>query len=111
MFCHREDCALCREGECLIGDKLCSPDRCVGSRAAQERYETLKAMNLLAKVTNNEGFYYDHWILAEADDDELREIAYDDEGIFSDAVRCFINHFSKYAKEGGLYLGGARYPD
>ena len=79
-----------------------------GARAAQERYETLKAMNLLAKVTNNE---YDHWILAEADDDELREIAYDDEDVFSDAVRCFINHFSKYAKEDGLYLGGARYPN
>ena len=114
MFCHREDCALCHEGECLIGDKLCSPDRCVGARAAQERYETLKAMNLLAKEVNDEGFYYDHWIYIvpdEADDDELREIAYDDEDIFSDAVRCFINHFSKYAKEGGLYLGGARYPD
>ena len=114
MFCYREDCALCREGECLIGDKLCSPDRCAGARAAWERYETLKAMNLLAKATNNEGFYYDHWIYIvpdEADDDELREIAYDDEDIFSDAVRCFINHFSKYAKEGGLYLGGARYPD
>ena len=111
MFCHREDCALCREGECLIGAKLDEPGRCVGARAAQERYETLKAMNLLAKTVNDEGFYYDHWILAEADDDELREIAYDDEGIFSDAVRCFINHFSKYAKEGGLYLGGARYPD
>ena len=63
MFCHR---ALCREGECLVGAKLDEP----GARAAQERYETLKAMNLLAKVTNNE---YDHWILAEADDDELRE--------------------------------------
>ena len=114
MFCHREDCALCREGECLIGAKLDEPGRCVGTRAAQERYETLKAMNLLAKEVNDEGFYYDHWIYIvpdEADDDELREIAYDDEGIFSDAVRCFINHFSKYAKEGGLYLGGACYPN
>ena len=105
MFCNRKDC---HEGECLIGAGL---GRCVGTRAAQERYETLKAMNLLAKVTNNEDFYYGHWILAGADDDELREIAYDDEGTFNDAVRCFINHFSKYAKEGGLYLGGARYPD
>ena len=72
MFCYREDCALCREGECLVGDPG-------GWGAAQERYETLKAMNLLAKATNNEGFYYDHWILDEADDDELREIAYGDE--------------------------------
>ena len=114
MFCYREDCALCHEGECLIGDKLRSPDRCVGARAAQERFEVLKAMNLLAKTVNDEGFYYDHWVYIvpdEADDDELREIAYDAEDIFSDAVRCFINHFSKYAKEGGLYLGGARYPD
>ena len=100
MFCR---CALCREGECLVGAKLDEPGRCVGSRAAWERYEILKAMNLLAKTVNDEGFYYDHWILDEVDDDELREIAYDD--------RCFINHFSKYAKEGGLYLGGARYPD
>ena len=114
MFCYREDCALCREGECLISAKLDEPGRCAGSRAAQERYETLKAMNLLAKEVNDEGFYYDHWIYIvpdEADDNEIREIAYDDEGIFSDAVRCFINHFSKYAKESGLYLGGARYPD
>lgn len=51
----------CREGECLIGDKWRA-----GSRAAQERYETLKAMNLLAKAVND----YDHWILGEADDDE-----------------------------------------
>ena len=77
MFCYRESC---REGKCLIDAKLDDPGRCVGSRAAQERYETLKAMNLLAKTVNDEGFYYDHWILAEADDDELREIAYDDEG-------------------------------
>ena len=107
MFCHR---ALCREGECLVGAKLDEP----GARAAQERYETLKAMNLLAKTVNDEGFYYDHWIYIvpdEADDDELREIAYDDEDVFSDSVRCFINHFSKYAKEDGLYLGGARYPN
>ena len=76
MFCYR---ALCREGECLISAKLDEPSRCIGSRAAQERYETLKAMNLLAKEVNDEGFYYDHWILAEADDDELREIAYDNE--------------------------------
>ena len=74
---NREDCALCREGECLIGDKLCSPGMCVGSRAAQERFEVLKAMNLLAKTVNDD---YDHWILGEADDEELREIAYDDEG-------------------------------
>ena len=80
MFCNREDCALCREGECLIGAKLDEPGMCVGSRAAQERFEVLKAMNLLAKTVNDEGFYYDHWILGEADDEELREIAYDDEG-------------------------------
>lgn len=77
MFCHR---ALCREGKCLVGDKLYDPGRCVGSRAAWERFEVLKAMNLLAKEVNDEGFYYDHWIPDEANDDELREIAYDDEG-------------------------------
>lgn len=79
-----------------------------------ERFEALKAMNLLAKLCNDEGFYYNHWIYVipdEADDDEMLEIAEDDEDTYSDAVRCFINNFHKYAREGGLYIGGERWPD
>lgn len=52
------------------------------TREALERYEVLKAMNLLAKVTNNEEFYYNHWIYIvpdEADDEELLDIAEDDQ--------------------------------
>lgn len=117
MFCYREDCAHCREEECLIGEKLIAMDgpyKCAGSKAAWERYEALKAMNLLAKLCNDEGFYYNHWIYIipdEADDEELKEIAYDQEDTFSDAVRCFIVNFHKYAQEGGLYIGGASFPD
>ena len=90
-----------------VGDKLCSPDRCVGARAAQERYEILKAMNLLAK-TRTSTTTTGHWSFL------MKPMTTSSERsrtTFSDAVRCFINHFSKYAKEGGLYLGGARYPD
>lgn len=80
----------------------------------KERYEALKAMNTLAKLVNDEGFYYDHWIYIipdGADDAELREIAEEDLDSFSDAVRCFINHFQEYAQEGGLYIGSERFPD
>lgn len=84
------------------------------TKEALERFEALKAMNLLAKLCNDEGFYYNHWIYIipdEADDDELLEIAESDEDTYSDAVRCFINKFHKYAQEGGLYIGGESWPD
>ena len=80
----------------------------------EKRFEVLKAMNLLAKVTNNEEFYYDHWALIipdGADDDELREIAYDDESTFNDAVACFLDHWGEYALDGGLYIGKTVYPE
>lgn len=83
-------------------------------KAALERYEVLKAMNLLAMLCNDEGFYYNHWIYIipdGADDDELLDIARYDEGTYSDAVRCFINQFYRYAQHGGLYIGGERWPD
>ena len=80
----------------------------------KERFEALKAMNLLAQLVNDEGFYYDHWVYVIPDgagDEELEEIARDDLGIFEAATRCFINHFAKYAQESGLYIGGERWPD
>ena len=83
-------------------------------KAALERYEVLKAMNLLATLCNDEGFYYNHWIYIipdGADDDEMLDIARYDEDTYSDAVRCFINNFHKYAQEGGLYIGGENWPD
>ena len=83
------------------------------AKAALERYEVLKAMNLLAKVTNNDNFYYEHWTLVipdDAEDDELREIAIEDVDTFNDAVACFLDHWDEYALDGGLYIGKTVYP-
>ena len=49
----------------------------MSKRNEEERFEVLKAMNLLAKLCNDEGFYYNHWIYIipdGADDDELLDI-------------------------------------
>lgn len=84
-----------------------------GTKEALERFEVLKAMNLLAKVTNNEEFYYNHWIYIipdEADDDELLDIATEDVDTFNDAVACFLDHWDEYALDGGLYIGKTVYP-
>lgn len=79
-----------------------------------EKFQALKAMNLLAHLCNNEGFYYNHWIYIipdDVDDEELMDIAVNDPGTYSDAVRCFINHFQKYALTGGFYIDDAVYPN
>lgn len=84
------------------------------SERVRDKFEALKAMDTLAKAVNDESFYYGRWIELipdEADDEELLEIAQEDDETFSDAVRCFINYFSEYAQEGGLYIGGERWPD
>ena len=84
------------------------------TKEALERYEVLKAMNLLAKVTNNEEFYYNHWIYIvpdEADDEELLDIATEDVDTFNDAVACFLDHWDEYALDGGLYIGKTVYPE
>lgn len=75
----------------------------------RDKFEALKAMNTLAKAINDESFYYERWIEIipdEADDEELLEIAQEDDDTFGDAVRCFINYFGRYAQKGGLYIGG-----
>lgn len=80
---------------------------------SEERFEILKAMHTLAIATNDENFYYRHWIYVipdEADDEELRDIAESDLDTFNEAVECFINNFPKYAQRGGLYVGGEVYP-
>lgn len=76
--------------------------------------EVLKAMNVLAKACNDESFYYNWWIEIipdEASDAELQEIAQEDKETFADAVRIFINHFDKCAREGGFYVDGERWPE
>lgn len=83
------------------------------ARAAEHRFEVLKAMNTLARATNDEGFMFNHWLYIipdEADDEELLDIAVNDEDIFNDAVSCFLESWCKYAHTGGLYIGDKVYP-
>lgn len=78
---------------------------------AQERFEALKAMNLLVKSLNDETAYYRRWIWIipdEADDDELADIAENDVDIFADAVKCFRGIIKKYADD-GFYFGDEVY--
>lgn len=82
------------------------------ARAAEHRFEVLKAMNTLARATNDEGFMSNHWLYIipdEADDEELLDIAVNDEDIFNDAVSCFLGSWSKYAHTGGLVVGNKAY--
>ena len=83
------------------------------ARAAEHRFEVLKAMNTLARTTNDEGFMFNHWLYIipdEADDEELLDIAVNDEDIFNDAVSCFLASWRKYARIGGLLIGDKVYP-
>ena len=83
------------------------------ARAAEHRFEILKAMNTLARATNDEGFMTNHWLYIvpdEADDEELLDIAVNDEDIFNDAVACFLDHWDEYALNGGLHIGNKVYP-
>lgn len=73
-----------------------------------QRFEALKAMNLLIKNMNNEDAYYQEWILIvpdEADDIDLMGIA-EDEELFADATRTFLDCMLMYGPD-GLFIGGA----
>lgn len=81
-------------------------------KKAEERFKVLKAMDTLVRFINNESAYYNHWIYIipdDADEDELREIAYEDEETFKDAVECFGRVYPEYYGDGGLYVGGEVY--
>lgn len=70
-----------------------------------DKFEVLKAMNTIVMAINDETAYYRDWIWLipdEADDDELRQCAEDDE-IFSDAVKQFI-YIMKIYGVNGLYV-------
>lgn len=70
------------------------------------KFDILKAMHTLALSCNDEGFYWHYWVHIipdGADEYELEEIAESDRETFNDAVKCFIQHFGRFAKEGGLY--------
>ena len=77
----------------------------------QERFENLKAMNTIIKSMNDDAAYYNVWtccIPDGADDDELMEIAEEDEETFKEARELFAKLVQKHMKY-GLYIDGEVY--
>ena len=75
-----------------------------------EKFEPLKSMNTIIKNMNDESAY-DAWIYIipdGADDDELMEIAEEDEESFEDACKLFAKLVKKNMKY-GLYIDGTVY--
>lgn len=75
-----------------------------------EKFETLRSMNTIIKSMNDESAY-DAWIYIipdGADDDELQEIAEEDDESFKDACKLFTKLVKKYMKY-GLYIDGEVY--
>ena len=78
--------------------------------STNEKFETLRSMNTIIKSMNDESAY-DAWIYIipdGADDDELQEIAEEDEESFEDACKLFAKLVNKYMKY-GLYVDGKVY--
>ena len=67
-----------------------------------EKLEALRSMNTIIKNMNDESAYDG------ADDDELQEIAEEDEESFEDACKLFAKLVNKYMKY-GLYIDGEVY--
>lgn len=68
--------------------------------STNEKFETLRSMNTIIKNMNDESAY-DAWIYIipdGADDDELQEIAEEDEESFEDACKLFAKLVNKYKK-------------
>ena len=77
----------------------------------QNRSEVLKAMNTIVKSLNDASGYYNCWIFTipdQADDEELEEIAIEQEDTFAEAVNDFLFIMEKYSKS-GLYINGKLY--
>ena len=75
-----------------------------------EKFEALRSMNTIIKSMNDESAY-NAWIYIipdGADDDELMEIAEEDEDSFKDACNLFVKLVKKYMKY-GLYIDGKVY--
>ena len=75
-----------------------------------EKFEALRSMNTIIKSMNDESAY-NAWIYIipdGADDDELMEIAEEDEDSFKDACNLFAKLVRKYMKY-GLYIDGEVY--
>ena len=78
--------------------------------STNEKFETLRSMNTIIKNMNDESAY-DAWIYIipdGADDDELQEIAEEDEESFEDACKLFAKLVNEYMKY-GLYIDGEVY--
>ena len=78
--------------------------------STNEKFETLRSMITIIKNMNDESAY-DAWIYIipdGADDDELQEIAEEDEESFEDASKLFAKLVNKYMKY-GLYIDGEVY--
>lgn len=76
----------------------------------KERFEALKSMNTIIKSMNDENAYSTWiWVIPdEADDEELQEIAEEDEESFKEACDLFAKLVQKYMKY-GLYIDGKVY--
>lgn len=75
-----------------------------------EKFEALRSMNNIIKNMNDESAY-NAWIYIipdGADDDELMEIAEEDEETFEDACKLFARLIVKYMKY-GMYIDGKVY--
>ena len=75
-----------------------------------EKFEALRSMNTIIKNMNDESAY-NAWIYIipdGADDDELMEIAEEDEESFEDACNLFAKLIKRYMKY-GLYIDGKVY--
>lgn len=75
-----------------------------------EKFEALRSMNNIIKNMNDERAY-SAWIYVVpdgADDDELMEIAEEDEETFEDACKLFARLIVKYMKY-GMYIDGKVY--
>lgn len=75
-----------------------------------EKFEALRSMNNIIKSMNDESAYSAWiWIVPDgADDDELQEIAEEDEETFKDACNLFAKLIKRYVKY-GLYIDGEVY--
>lgn len=75
-----------------------------------EKFEALRSMNTIIKSMNDESAYSAWiWIIPDGvDDDELQEIAEEDEETFEDACKLFVRLVKKYMKY-GLYIDGKVY--
>ena len=75
-----------------------------------EKFETLRSMNTIIKSMNDESAHSAWiWIIPDgADDDELQEIAEEDDETFKDACNLFAKLIKGYVKY-GLYIDGEVY--